>query len=88
MMSGLTEMDWIPHSPDMNWIENCWGMLSRAVYDGGRQYDSVDDSANHLSTSGKTRVSGGAQAYIFNSQASLVALRQTGRCYRLLDCVQ
>ena len=36
-------LDWPAHSPDMNVIENCWGHLSRAVYDGARQFDTLDD---------------------------------------------
>lgn len=42
-MEGLTEMDWMARSSDMNCTENCQGRLSRALYDGGRQFDTVDD---------------------------------------------
>jgi transposase len=40
---GVDMEDWPARSPDLNPIENLWGILSRRVYEGGRQYDSVDD---------------------------------------------
>ena len=36
-------LDWTPRSPDINVIENCWGYLARSVYQGSRQFDTVDD---------------------------------------------
>ena len=41
-------MDWPARSPDMNCIENAWGALVRAVYNGGRQFDTVDDLVEAL----------------------------------------
>ena len=38
-----TDMDWPLRSPNMNVIENAWGELSRRLYYGGRQFDTVDD---------------------------------------------
>jgi hypothetical protein len=35
--------DWPPRSPDLNPIENLWGILVRSVYANGRQFDSVTD---------------------------------------------
>lgn len=40
---GTTEMDSVLRSSDINSIENCWGMLSRSVCNGGRQLDIVED---------------------------------------------
>ena len=37
MEEGLTDMDWLPRSPDLNVIENAWNEISR-----GRQFDSVE----------------------------------------------
>uniref|UniRef100_K3X8L8 Tc1-like transposase DDE domain-containing protein n=1 Tax=Globisporangium ultimum (strain ATCC 200006 / CBS 805.95 / DAOM BR144) TaxID=431595 RepID=K3X8L8_GLOUD len=33
---------WPALSPDLNLVENVWGKFVRAVYRGGRQYNSVD----------------------------------------------
>ena len=35
--------DWPAKSPDMNIIENMWGILAREVYKNGRQYDNKDE---------------------------------------------
>ena len=43
MESGITDLPWVPRSPDMNVIENCWGAFSAAVYDGGRQFETIED---------------------------------------------
>ncbi len=40
---GITDLPWPAKSPDMNCIENAWGELSRRLYDGGRQFDTVSD---------------------------------------------
>lgn len=36
-------MEWPVKSPDLNPIENMWGILVRRVYAGGRQYHNHDD---------------------------------------------
>ena len=36
-------MDWPACSPDLNPIENVWGILSHAVYRGGRQFESTSE---------------------------------------------
>ena len=33
-------MDWPALSPDLNTIENLWGIVARQVYGQGKQYDS------------------------------------------------
>jgi len=38
---NVAVLDWPALSPDLNPIENLWGILSRVVYDGGKQYESV-----------------------------------------------
>lgn len=42
MEAGIAEIEWVPLSPDMNCIHNCWCIMSRAFYEGGLQFDSVD----------------------------------------------
>lgn len=34
-------LDWPATSPDMNPIENLWGVLARKTYANGRQYESL-----------------------------------------------
>ena len=41
--SNMQVMDWPAYSPDLNPIENVWGLLSRSIYGSGRQYDSEKD---------------------------------------------
>lgn len=36
-------LTWPPYSPDLNIMENAWGRLSRKVYEGGRQFETVED---------------------------------------------
>lgn len=37
----ITLMKWPARSPDLNPMENLWGILSRKVYANGKQYDTV-----------------------------------------------
>ena len=36
-------MEWPTCSPDPNPIENLWGILSRKVYENGKQFESTFD---------------------------------------------
>jgi len=38
-------------SPDLNPMENLWGILARDVYEGGRQFDNVNDLKRQISVS-------------------------------------
>ena len=38
--NNVTLMDWPPSSPDLNPIENVWGVLARRVYSIGKQYST------------------------------------------------
>jgi transposase len=40
---SVTVLGWPALSPDLNPIENLWGMVTRTVYDGGKQYHSVNE---------------------------------------------
>lgn len=39
---GVTVMDWPAVSPDLNPIENVWGILAQDVYKHGRQFENKD----------------------------------------------
>jgi len=39
--NGIHTLEWAPKSPDMNPVENVWGILVRRIYEGGRQYQNV-----------------------------------------------
>ena len=40
-------LDWPAKSPDLNIIENVWGLLARRVYAHGRQFDKLEDLVDH-----------------------------------------
>jgi hypothetical protein len=40
---NLEIMEWPAYSPDLNPIENLWGVLARHVYAGGKQFSSIDE---------------------------------------------
>ena len=42
-------LEWPPYSPDLNIIENLWGIVSRRVYEDGRDYKSTDDLWENVS---------------------------------------
>ena len=40
---GIHTLEWPPYSPDLNIIENVWGMVSSEVYKDGREYQNADE---------------------------------------------
>ena len=40
---GVICMDWSSLSPDLNPIENVWGMMARLVYADGKQSNNLDE---------------------------------------------
>ena len=36
-------LSWPPYSPDLNIIENLWGILKNKVYEGGKEYRTADE---------------------------------------------
>jgi transposase len=45
---GVSIMKWPALSPDLNPIENIWGMLARRVYEGGKQFMTKTDLQNAI----------------------------------------
>ncbi len=48
MEMEVTDLGWPAKSPELNCIENAWGELTRRLYDGGRQFDTVEDLSEAL----------------------------------------
>lgn len=46
----ISVMPWPPYSPDLNPIENVWGVLARRVYANGRQFNSTGELRSTIST--------------------------------------
>jgi len=45
---GINTFDWPAHSPDLNPVENLFGMLAMFVYQDGKQYNTVEDLKNGI----------------------------------------
>ena len=43
LVNGVNVMEWAAKSPDMNPMENLWGILVRSVYASGRQFDTKEE---------------------------------------------
>lgn len=44
-------LEWSAVSPDLNTIENLWGIVVRSMYADGKQYDTIIDLNNVIKTS-------------------------------------
>lgn len=42
-LHNIETLDWPACSPDINPIENLWGIMVRDVYENGRQYSTVEE---------------------------------------------
>lgn len=52
-IKGEKLMEWPLSSPDLNPIENLWGILKQKIYEGGRQFDSKQQLWEAILTSCK-----------------------------------
>jgi DDE superfamily endonuclease len=48
---GIRIIEWPSLSPDLNPMENLWGILVKKVYYNGKQYDNVIDLENAINQS-------------------------------------
>ncbi len=80
--SSRTTMAWLAHrnirvlpwparSPDLNPIENVWAMMSRMVYAGGKQYDSIPELKVAISAAW-ANLSGEYRQNLYNSMNNRV----------------
>jgi hypothetical protein len=44
----IRTLDWPSRSPDLNPMENLWGIVSRDVYKNGKQYNNVSQLKNEI----------------------------------------
>lgn len=47
---NIKTMNWPAHSPDLNPIENVWGLLTRMVYANGRVFNTIHDLRSSILT--------------------------------------
>ena len=47
---GIEALDWPPNSPDLNIIENIWGMMARKVYEGCKRYSTKEELIDAIYT--------------------------------------
>lgn len=50
-MKGFGLLSWPALSPDLNPIENSWGLIVRSVYKNGKQYNSISELKDAILTS-------------------------------------
>ena len=56
---NIPVLEWPPYSPDLNIIENVWGIVSKRVFEGGKSYETCDElwesvSSHFLTISAET----------------------------------
>jgi len=48
---NVSVLTWPAKSPDLNIIENAWGILARMVYKDGRHFDNVEELVEAVASS-------------------------------------
>ena len=46
--NNIETLNWPSRSPDLNIMENLWGILVRSVYENGRQFSSKEELKNAI----------------------------------------
>lgn len=75
--NNIEVMPWPAYSPDLNPIENLWGLMTQRVYAGGRQFDDVEEL--------RTAVAAAWDAVSPEELTTLVQSMQR-RCVKVLKC--
>ena len=73
--NGVYVMDWPANSPDLNPMENVWGVLCRTVYADGKQYADVSELQTAIITAWE------------NMEVSLLQKLVNGMCERVSDVI-
>ena len=47
---NVQKISWPSYSPDLNPMENLWGIMSRRIYGNGHQYSTVEDLKKSIQT--------------------------------------
>lgn len=50
---GLDTMDWLARSPDLNLIENVWGLMACEVYGQCKQFDTKEELLDAIKKAAK-----------------------------------
>ena len=45
---NIDVLEWAPHSPDCNHIEHLWAIIVRRIYEGGKEYRTIEDLKNAI----------------------------------------
>ena len=70
-------LDWPSLSPDLNPIENLWGILSRRVYRNGRQFQNVCELKEAIAEEWRL---------ISNSELQNLVETMPNRIFNLINC--
>ena len=81
LYQNIKTIDWPAHSPDLNPIENVWGLLSRRVYANGRFFSSTHELKSSISTEWQNLKSETIQNLIASMpERCFLVLNNKGRC--------
>lgn len=81
LMNNIKTMHWPAHSPDLNPIENVWGLLARRVYSGGRVFNTIEELKSSIIKEWENFETSTIET-LFKSMPDrcLHVIKQNGRC--------